>query len=396
MSTARAPRNRRSLAFARAAFEGAFGSRPEWSCRAPGRVNLIGGHVDYNQGLVLPAAVDIHIELLFRPRPNRRVRIRSIDFEETAEFDIAGLEPGAVTGWAAYPAGVAWAMERAGLELRGLDATLAGDVPIAAGLSSSAALEVAFGAAFRGASDLRLSDLEMARICQTAENEFVGVRCGIMDQVASACARADHAILLDCRDLSVRQVPIPPTVRIVVLDTGIERELRASEFNARREQCEEAVRLLAQINDDITSLRDVAPEDLPRLLRHLPAPLDRRVRHVVGEIERVRLAAAALEQEEMERFAELMYASHRSSRDDYETSSDELDALVELARSAPGCLGARLSGAGFGGCTVNLVAAALTQEFVSRVSSGYERLFGRPPEAFATGAAAGARVERLA
>ena len=381
--------------FLRSAFEGTFKKEPRWSCRAPGRVSLVGGHIDYNQGLVLTAAVDLHIDLLFRPRSDRRVRLRSVDFEQNADFEIVGLSPGSVSGWAAYPAGVAWAMAQSGLKISGLDAVISGSIPIGGGLSSSAALEVAFATAFRTASGFELADLELARICQTAENEYVGVRCGIMDQATSACSRSDHALLIDCRDLSLRHVPIPGSVRIVILNSGVVRRLDDAPFNERRAECEEAVRRLRAVDEDITSLRDVSPEDLGRLIQHLAPPLDRRARHVVGEIERVRLAAAALETEEVERFSELMFASHRSSRDDYESSSEELDALVELARSAPGSLGARLTGAGFGGCTVNLVAAALTAEFVQHVSAGFQNLFGREPQSFVSEAVAGVSASQL-
>ena len=395
MSSTGAPIEHPTFEISTAAYEREFSGSPKWSCWAPGRVSLMGGHVDYNEGLVLPAAIGLGIGLVFRGRVDRKVRIFSADFDASAEFSIEDLRPGSVSGWAAYPAGVAWAMTQAGLDISGLDAALAGNIPIASGLASSAAVEVAFAAAFRRISDLGLPNLELARICQKAENEFVGVRCGIMDQVSSACARADHALLLDCRELAIRHVPLPASVRIVILGTRVKRELRSSEFNRRRRECEEAVSLLSLIDDKISSLRDVRPEDLGRLLRHLPPPLDSRVRHVVGEIERVKLAAEALEQVEMERFGELMFASHRSSRDNYEASSEELDALVQLARMAPGILGARLTGAGFGGCTVNLVAAPLTDEFLRHVAGGYEKLFGREPESFVTSADSGVTVEKL-
>jgi galactokinase len=351
--------------------------------------------VDYNGGLVLPVAVEREVAVAFSARRDRRVRVFSADFGGQVEFDITGLSPGSITGWSAYPAGVAWAMAEAGLPVRGLDAALAGDLPIGGGLSSSAAVEVAFAAALRQASELDLPQLELARFGQAAENRFVGVRCGIMDQVTAACAEAGHALLLDCRSLEVRHVPLPSALRIVVLCTGISRELGASEYNRRRRECEEAVSRLAAVDDEIRSLRDIAPEQLQSLLRHLPPPLDRRVRHVVGEIERVRLAAQALEQGEMERFGELMFVSHRSSRDDYEVSIDELDSLVELARQAPGLLGARLTGAGFGGCTVNVVSAALSDDFLDHIVKGYEKLYGRSPEAFVTEAAPGVTTEEL-
>lgn len=374
----------------RRAFREAF-ERPAdgWS-RAPGRVNLIGGHVDYCGGLVLPAAVDLEVTVAFAARTDARLRLRSVDFDQTVELEIPALEPGSVESWAAYPAGVAWAMSQAGLAPPGLDAAVAGNVPIGAGLSSSAAIEVAFAQAFHTAAQFESSELELAKIAQHAENAFVGVNCGIMDQIASASARAGSALLLDCRSLEIRHVPFPPDLRIVVLDSGVERELRRSEYNARRRECEEAVEQLAEIDEDITSLRDISPEDLHHVLRHLRPPLEQRVSHVVGEIERVRLAANALESNELERFGELMLASHRSSRDDYRVSIEELDALVELASTAPGIVGARLTGAGFGGCTVNLVRAVMADDFIDHVSSAYEERFGRRPAAWVSGAAAGA------
>jgi len=378
---------------AQAAFTRAFSSRPQWVSRAPGRVNLIGAHVDYNDGLVLPAAVEMEIQVAFAPRDDRLVRAYSAVFDEVIQFDIDDLDPGPISGWAKYPAGVAWAMGQSGLPLKGLDAAVASNVPIGAGLSSSAAVEIAFAAAFRTSSELDLPELELAKLGQIAESQYVGVRCGIMDQVTSACGSAGMALLLDCRSLEVRHVPLPEGVCIVVLCTGVKRELSSSDYNERRRECEEAAGRLAAVDDDIQSLRDVSPEQLHALLRHLPPPLDRRARHVVGEIERVRLAVSALEHSETERFGELMFASHRSSRDDYQVSIDELDSLVELARQAPGVIGARLTGAGFGGCTVNLVSVALVDAFLAHVTKGYQQLYGCDPEAFVTGAAQGMTLE---
>lgn len=395
MSTSYPPRDRSTLETARADFQQAFAERPGWCARAPGRVNLIGGHVDYNEGLVLPVAVALDTAVAYRPRSDRRLRIYSAEFDETVEYDIDGVSPSSVAGWAAYPVGVAWAMAEAGFPIRGLDAAIASSVPVGGGLSSSAALEVSFAAALRQSCDLEIPDLELAKLCQKAESQFVGVRCGIMDQATAACAQTGRALLLDCRSLEIRSIMLPGTLRIAILCTGVDRELRSSAYNQRRQECEEAVRRLASVDADIRALRDVEPEQLHLLLRHLPAPLDRRVRHVVGEIERVSLAAAALEQGETERFGELMFASHRSSRDDYQVSSDELDSLVALAQRAPGAIGARLTGAGFGGCTVNVVSAALLEDFVASVSEGYERLYGRSPEAFTSEAAPGLSVEQV-
>lgn len=395
MSTTDQARELTPLELARAAFEKAFQYRPEFLSRAPGRVNLLGGHVDYNDGLVLPVAVDLEIAIAFKPRDDRHVHIYAERFDETAEFDISELTPGSVGGWAAYPAGVAWAIAQAGLPLCGLDAAVAGNIPIGGGLSSSAALEVAFAAALRQVSGLELPELKLAQLSQTAENDFVGVRCGIMDQVTAACALPGKALLLDCRNLAIRHVTLPSAMRIVVLCTGVERQLRDSEYNNRRRECEEAVSRLNAVDDDIRSLRDVEPEQLQSLLRHLPPPLDRRVRHVVGEIERVQLGATALESNESERFGELMFASHRSLRDDYQVSSEELDGLAELARQASGVIGARLTGAGFGGCTVNLVTAALVDDFLSYVTENYNKLYGREADEFITDAARGVTVEKV-
>jgi galactokinase len=355
----------------------------------------MGGHVDYNDGLVLPAAIELEIGLAFRPRSDRIVRVHSVDFDDSAEFDIGDLAPGSVEGWAAYPAGVAWAMSRAGLELIGIDAAVSGSIPVGGGLSSSAALEICFAAAYRQAAGLETPNLKLAKLSQAAENRFVGVRCGIMDQVASACAEIGHAILMDCRSLELTPVPLPATLSIVIVDSGVKRELSDSQYNARRSECEEAVRLLGAVDDDVAALRDVSPEQLGQLMRHLPAPLDRRAHHVVGEIERVRLAAAALVHDEIERFGELLFASHRSLKDDYEVSCDELDSLVELARQAPGVIGARLTGAGFGGCTVNVVSAALADDFVEYVQEGYVKLHGRKPRTWTSDPAAGVSVDPL-
>lgn len=384
-----------TVAAAKRAFQAGFTAQPEWVSRAPGRVNLIGGHVDYNEGFVLPAAVGLDVVIAFRGRDDRRVRIHSIDFDDVVEFDIDELDTGSVKGWAAYPAGVAWAMAKVGLPLRGIDGAVASNVPVGAGLSSSAAFEVAVAAALRQVSDLSTPNMELARLAQMAENQFVGVRCGIMDQVASACSQQDHALLLDCRLLETRHIPLPSGFRLVIVDSGVKRELSASEYNTRRGQCEEAVSRLRAIDEDIRALRDVSPERLQALSKHLPPPIDRRARHVVGEIERVKLATAALEARETERFGELMFASHRSSRYDYEVSSEELDALVELARQAPGVVGARLTGAGFGGCTINFVTAVLVDDFLAHVSSGYERLFGEQPRSFVSSAAPGVSVTPL-
>lgn len=386
-------------------FEQLYSRPPTAVSRAPGRVSLIGGHVDYNDGLVLPVAVERMVRVAFRPRDDRTLRLHSEAFAGGPSIlDLEALHPDAppadatdreARDWTAYPLGVARALDEADHAVCGLDAVVRSDLPIGAGLGSSAALEVAFAAAFRHATDLEIPDDELARICLRAENEFVGVRCGIMDQLASACTRAGHALLIDCVSHATRQVPIPEGLRLVVLDTGVARELRSSAFNRRRRESAAALERIAALDPAVRSYRDLGTDDLDRFLPELPSPLAGRARHVVTEIERVRAAADALQAGDLSAVGQAMFASHASSREDYETSCEELDALVELAAAAPGIIGARLTGAGFGGCTVNLVVAGRAGEFTDRVSTGYERRFGRRPAAFVSRAAAGVSVEPL-
>ena len=303
--------------------------------RAPGRVNLIGEHTDYNDGFVLPAAIDRYTTVVARDRTDRRVRVDATDLGETDSFEL-----GAVTrteSWADYVRGIVEQLELT----HGTDLSISSDVPRGAGLSSSAALEVAVGRA--------LSDLpgpELALLAQRAENNFVGVQCGIMDQFTSANARAGHALLLDCRDLSYRHIPMPPDVAIVVCDSRMERRLATSGYNDRRAACEEAARTLG-----VRALRDVSLDDITSL----PPLLQKRARHVVSENERTVTAARALEQGDLEDVGRLMDESHRSMRDDYEIVPALLDAITAAARGVDGCFGARLTGAGFGGCVVALV-----------------------------------------
>ena len=374
------------------AFRDTFGAPPVAHAWAPGRVNLIGDHVDYNDGLVLPAAVERAAHVAFRPRPDRRLRIVSADLKDGADLDLTRLRPGTMVGWSAYPAGVAWALAEAARPVAGLDAALAGDVPVGAGLASSAAVEVAFAFALRHAGGLGLSDSELARVCQRAENEFVGVRCGIMDQLTSACAKAGHALLIDCRCLEIRPLPLPRHVRIVVVETGAERRLAESGYNRRRAECEETLARLARLDPAIRSYRDLWPDRLSGLVGRLPPRLAARARHVVTEIDRVARAADALSAGDLPRLGALMFESHASLRDDFEVSSAALDLLVAAARSAPGAIGARLTGAGFGGCAVALVEAHAAPAFVEHVAADYARRYGRRPAVFVTGPAGGASV----
>jgi galactokinase len=381
-----------------AAFESRFGRPPVAVSEAPGRVNLIGEHVDYNEGHVLPIAIDRTVMVAFAPRTDGRVRLHSLDFEQESAFHLerVGKEPEAP--WSDYVRGVAWALHEAGHRIVGLDAALQGDVPVGAGLSSSAALEVAALGAFNAASSLRIERRELALLGQRAENGFVGVACGIMDQMAAALARAGHALLIDCRSLEHENVPLPQEgLSIVVADSGVRRALLGSQYNVRRQECQQAVQLLAAAITDrpVTALRDVTPEDLARHGHVLSPTLLKRSRHVVEEERRVLLGVEALRRGDMEAFGGMLNASHHSLRDDYEVSCPELDLLVELAQALPGVLGARLTGAGFGGCTVNLVRSDALEGFRETVMARYCAETGRDGHTYVCRAADGLRLHRV-
>jgi galactokinase len=340
-------------------------ARADVAARAPGRANLMGEHTDYNDGFVLPSALQLDTWVIGR-RGGAEVRLRSLDEEGDAVVDLGSPE-GSREGWARYVAAVVCALRDHGLEVAGLEGVVASEVPAGAGLSSSAALEVALALAL--APDPP-DAVTLAHICRRAENHYVGVRTGIMDQLASAAGREGHALLIDCRDDSIEPIPVPDDVAIVVVDSMIRRGLDASGYNERRAQCEEAARLLG-----VRTLRDASPEDLEGA--RLDAVVARRARHVVTENARVLEAADALRRADLVRLGELFAASHRSLVDDYEVSLPELDSLVGAARDAPGVVAARLTGAGFGGCTVNLVAAARATEAAHAIVDEYGRATGR-------------------
>jgi galactokinase len=339
--------------------------------RAPGRVNLIGEHTDYNDGFVMPVAIDRWVWIALRSRPDRRVVVEALDFAESVELDLDALAHGP-PAWAEYLRGVAERLAAEGHALRGIDAVLAGDVPIGAGLSSSAALELAAARAFAAASQIPWDPRRMAVLAQQAENEWVGVRCGVMDPMISAGGIEGHALLIDCRSLATRPVPIPAEVTVVVLDTSTRRGLVDSAYNERRAQCEQAAGAFG-----VRALRDVSEA---RLRAEGGARLDetilRRARHVVTENARTLAAAVALQRGDLEALARVMDASHASLRDDFEVSSPALDAIVAAARSAPGCIGARMTGAGFGGCAVAAVRSGEVAAFTTEVAAGYARATG--------------------
>ncbi len=374
-----------------AAFGEQFGEHPPPRLvRAPGRVNLIGEHTDYNDGFVLPMAIDRAVWLVVRPRDDRQVIVSSLDFGGTTSFSLDEISHNADQLWSNYLRGVAWALQEQGYRLRGMEGVIAGDVPIGAGLSSSAATEVAAAKAFQVVSGFDWDGVTVALACQRAENEFVGMRCGIMDQFIAVLGQRGHALLIDCRSLAHELVPLPTGLRVVVADTMKRRGLVDSEYNLRRQQCEEGVERLQEHLPGIRALRDVSSADLVRYGHTLPEVVRRRCMHVVQENERVLRAVAALREGDAVAFGRLMNASHASLRDLYEVSCRELDLMVEIARSVDGCLGARMTGAGFGGCTVNLVEEGAVSRFQEIVRKAYERQTGLAPHLYVCAASEGA------
>jgi galactokinase len=371
-------------------FERRFRSQPTVVVRAPGRVNLIGEHTDYNDGFVLPMAIDRAIWIAARQRQDSRVVVHSLDFGHAASFSLQTLERSSA-GWAEYVKGVAWALQETGVRLRGWEGVLAGDVPRAAGLSSSAALEMAAARVFAAVSDLPWDTARMAKAGQRAENEWVGMNCGIMDQMISAAGVAGHALLIDCRSLQTRPTPLPPGTAVVVLDTATRRGLVDSAYNERRAQCEAAARFFG-----VPALRDVTPEQGAALIKGGVTGLDevtrRRARHVVTENARTLRAAQVMEAGDAPELGRLMNASHTSLRDDFEVSSDELNAMVSCAQEQETCYGARMTGAGFGGCAIALVRADVAREFAAAVAACYRAASGRAPNTYVCAATNGADV----
>ena len=322
----------------------------------------------------------------------REARVRALDLGSDVIFPLDVI-PSSDGGWADYPKGIGWALQERGLRLIGMEAVLTSDVPVGAGLSSSAAVEVAFACAWQQLSGFQLDRRDLALTCQRAENDYVGVNCGIMDQMTSVLGAKGCALLLDCRTLEVEPVPLPAGVTIVVADTGVRRRLAASEYNVRRAQCEQAVRTLREYLPGIRALRDVSLDDLKRVRAHLPEIVYRRTLHVVTGNMRVLLAAKALQQGDVVTAGALMKAGHASLRDYYEVSSPELDRLAEAACEVEGCYGARLTGAGFGGCIVALVATGATRDLKAHISKIYEAAFGYQPATYVCHSADG--VESL-
>ncbi len=358
--------------------------------RAPGRVNLIGEHTDYNDGFVMPTAIEFATVIAAAPREDHKLIIHSTGFGET-EFDLSQPHNRiAEHHWSDYIVGTAVTLEKAGYRLKGANLLVESDVPSGAGLSSSAAVEVATALALTTISELFLTKIEIIKICQRAENEFVGMRCGIMDQFISTLGQASHALMIDCRSLDFTAVPLPPEVRLVICNSMVKHQHAGGEYNQRRLECEAGVKHFANYKPEISALRDVSLEEFSRYQNDLPEVIARRCRHIISENERVGLAASALTKNDITTFGTLMNQSHVSMRDDYEISCREIDTLVEIAQATEGVYGARMTGGGFGGCTINLVNTEFVEDFCRKLRDEYKSRTGIDCEMYVTSASDGA------
>jgi galactokinase len=365
------------------AFSRRFGAAPPAEVRAPGRVNLIGEHTDYNDGFVLPMAIDREVRIALAPRDDQVVRVHALDLGESASLELGELSRG--DGWSEYVKGVAWVLQGEGHSLRGWDGVITGSVPLGAGLSSSAALELAVARAFAVSSGFAWDGARVALACQQAENQWVGVNCGIMDQLISACGRDGHALLIDCRTLQLEAVPLPAGHAVVVLDTMTRRSLVDSAYNERRGQCQAAARHFA-----VRALRDVSLEQWEARQGELAELPRRRARHVISENARTLATAQAMRAGSAAELGKLMDQSHASLQQDFEVSSPALDAMVACARRHAACRGARMTGAGFGGCAVALVQAGAVESFQQAVADGYREATGRAGKVYVCRPTAGA------
>jgi galactokinase len=371
------------------AFKQIFGANPRWIVRAPGRVNLIGEHTDYNDGYVFPMAINRALWIALRPRRGDRVIVHSLDFGKKVELDLAGFAR-ENTNWTEYLKGIVWAMRDDGLQLSGWEGVVAGDVPIGSGLSSSAALEIGIARAFSAAADLPWKAVPMAKLAQKAENEWVGVNCGIMDPLISAVAEEGKAALIDCRSLEIEQVLLPEDITVVVMNTMKPRGLVDSAYNERRHQCEIGAQYFG-----VRALRDVGINELMVAKGRIDPTIYKRTRHVITENERVLQMANMLRSNNSDAAGELMNLSHASLRDDFEVSCEELDQMVEAASGHPGCFGARMTGGGFGGCAVALVSENVVHDFAIQVSNEYQRQTNIEPQFLISAPAQGVEIEIL-
>jgi galactokinase len=375
-------------------FAALFGAQPA-VFSAPGRVNLIGEHTDYNEGFVMPSAIGFRTHVAISPRPDHKLRIQSESegFPQVFEFDCENLPQQATGAWCDYILGIAVALQQAGHPARAANLLVESDVPIGAGLSSSAAIEVASALALLSLNDVSLPLPDLARLCQHTENTFIGARVGIMDQFVSCLGKAAHALFLDCRSLEFSLIPIPHEVRLVICNTMVKHQHAGGEYNRRREECEQGLKILARWYPGIRALRDVSIDQLNQHSQDIPETIYKRCLHVVEENERVCDGADCLRTGDVKGFGDLMRQSHGSLRDLYDVSCRELDLMVEAAEGLPGYYGGRMTGGGFGGCTINLVAESEAQAFADQVSRRYQQASGIEPAVYICSADDGARLE---
>lgn len=365
-----------------------FGQRPRVFA-APGRVNLIGEHTDYADGFVMPAAIDFATYAAISPRDDGKAVIWSENYGEIVEYALDAPPGKRVGQWSDYPVGVLSVLRAEGIGIPAFSMTLAGDVPVGAGLSSSAAVEVAAMAAALSLAEVELPLPKMALLCQRAENSFVGASTGIMDQFIACCGKKDHALLLDCRSLAYRLAPIPHDLSLVIVNSMVKHSHAGGEYNTRRAEVEEGTAILRRHRPEIRKLRDATMDDLAKWGGEMPGNVLKRVRHIITENARTVAAADALEAGDLATLGRLMYEAHASYRDDFEASCPEDDLLVELARKEPGCVGARLTGGGFGGCTVNLVEQERAKGFAESVRQEYKKATGIDADVYLSHASAG-------
>ncbi len=366
-----------------------FGYEPAFLVRAPGRVNLIGEHTDYNDGFVFPMAIDRNVWIAASPRTDLQVKLYSLDFPEPCNIDLSTFA-GKANGWGLYVQGVAWSLERSGFSLQGWEGVVGSNVPIGSGLSSSAALELAVARCIAQISGAEWNPVAMAKHCQMAENEWVGMNCGIMDQLIVSAGQRGKALLIDCRSLVLKAVPLSPDASIVIMDTGTRRGLVDSAYNERRAQCEASASFF-----EVSFLRDVSMNTFEGQAHRMEEGLRKRCRHVISENERTVAAAEALKAQDFQALGRLMSESHDSLRDDYEVTNDELNIIVDLARDCEGVYGARMTGAGFGGCAIALVKEAAAQAFIMHIERAYYEKTGIKPALYACKAEHGVDVENI-
>jgi len=363
--------------------------------RAPGRVNLIGEHTDYNDGFVLPIAIDRDIWMAARARSDDKVNLHDLRLNLFSSFSLSDIKRSEMEEeiWANYPKGVMHFLQEEGYRLKGMDIALYGDVPQEAGLSSSAAFEMVTAMTCQVINELDIDPIDMIKLCQRAENEFVGVNCGIMDQFISRLGRKDSALLLDCRDLTYEHVPLD-LFKIIICDTRVKRGLVSSKYNTRREECNTATKLLSQHYLGVKALRDISPPQFEEAKDNLPEIVRKRCKHVVYENERTLKAVECLKKGDMEELGKAMSESHNSLRDDYEVSCPELDVMVEIASQVEGVIGARMTGAGFGGCTINLVEENRFEELIAAIEREYPQRTKLEPKIYICRAVNGAEEVR--